>query len=233
MTQPRILLLDIETAPVLAHVWKIWDENIGLDQIKSDMYILSFAAKWIGESEIFYADQSARRNIEDDRHLLRALWRLMNEADIIITQNGVAFDIPIIKARMISRGIPPPSPFRTIDTLLQARRNFRFTSNKLEHLAKTIGCKQRKDEHRRFPGFKLWKACLDGDMRAWADMKKYNVDDVRTLEEVYLKMRPWIVQHPNIAAYFEGEAPACPKCGGHVQRRGYGVTNNEIGRAHV
>lgn len=210
---PRILLVDIETAPVLAHVWKIWDENIGLDQIQSDMHILSFAAKWLGENKIFYEDQSKKRNIEDDKHLLASLWKLMDEADILVVQNGVAFDIPTIKARMIANGMPPPSPFRTVDTLTQAKKNFRFTSNKLEHLANTIGCKIRKDKHKRFPGFELWKECLNGNPKAWQDMKKYNIDDVLTLEEVYLKMRPWIAQHPNIGVYFDSDRPLCPKCG--------------------
>lgn len=210
---PRILLLDIETAPILAAVWKIWDENIGLDQIQSDMHILSYAAKWLGEDKIFYEDQSQRRNVEDDKHLLKSLWKLFDECDIMVTQNGVSFDIPTIKGRMIANGLPPPSPFRNIDTMVQAKKSFRLTSNKLEHIAKTLGCKNRKQKHKEFPGFELWKECLNHNPKAWKVMKEYNIDDVRTLEEVYLKMRPWIVQHPNIGVYFDSDRPLCPKCG--------------------
>ncbi len=30
----KILVLDIETAPIVAHVWGLFDQNIGLNQIK-------------------------------------------------------------------------------------------------------------------------------------------------------------------------------------------------------
>jgi hypothetical protein len=225
MNKPRILLIDIETAPILAHVWKIWDENIGLNQIKSHSHLLSFAAKWLDGNEIFYEDQSGRKNIEDDTQLLKSIWKLLDEADIVIVQNGVAFDIPTIKARMMAKGIPPPSPFRTIDTLTQARKHFKFTSNKLEFLAEVMGCRVRKDKHKEFPGFDLWRECLSGNQKAWRDMRKYNIDDILVLQDVYLKMRPWIDSHPNVGIFFDSDRPLCPKCANTVERRGTRYTN--------
>jgi hypothetical protein len=55
-TGPRVLTLDIETAPLESYTWGIWDQNIGLNQIKSEWTILSFSAKWLGEKKVIYGD---------------------------------------------------------------------------------------------------------------------------------------------------------------------------------
>ena len=47
---PRnILFLDIETAPLLGYVWGLWKNNVGLNQIYRDSYVLNWAASWLGE----------------------------------------------------------------------------------------------------------------------------------------------------------------------------------------
>lgn len=82
MTKARTLILDIETAPILANVWRTWKENVGMDQIRADWYILSFSAKWLGAKRVMYFDQSKAKDIEDDTFLMRKLHELLNEADI-------------------------------------------------------------------------------------------------------------------------------------------------------
>ena len=71
-TEPKILLYDIETAPIQAYVWGLWDNNVALNQIETDWYILSWSAKWLGtpENETMYEDQRNAKNIEDDSRIL-------------------------------------------------------------------------------------------------------------------------------------------------------------------
>jgi predicted RNA-binding Zn-ribbon protein involved in translation (DUF1610 family) len=150
----------------------------------------------------------------------------LDEADIVVVQNGVAFDMPTIMARMMAKGIKPPSPFKVIDTCTLARKKFNFSSNKLEFLAEAMGCKVKKLKHRKFPGIALWQACLEGNREAWKEMKIYNMGDVNVLEEVYLKMRPWMAEHPNVGVYMKGGKLHCPKCGSSsLQKRGIRTTN--------
>ncbi|MEL7422985.1 MAG: ribonuclease H-like domain-containing protein, partial [Bacteroidota bacterium] len=112
-----------------------------------------------------------------------------------------------------------------IDTLRIAKREFRFDSNKLEYIAKVLGVEE-KDQHKEFPGFELWAECMAGNPKAWKEMRLYNVQDVITLEQVYLKLRPWATNHPNVMVNKDSEEHACPKCGGtHLHRRGYQYTN--------
>lgn len=218
----KILVLDIETAPMIADVWKLWDNNVGLNQIVQDWYILSWAAKWLDGKRVYYADQSKANNIEDDRAILVELWGLLDQADIVIAHNGNRFDIPKINARFLKAGLPPPSPYRQIDTLKIAKAKFKFTSNRLAYLAKFLGVEE-KEEHHAFPGHSLWVETRKGNAKAWKEMRKYNIQDVDTLEQVYFKLRPWDSKHPNLGV----EGGVCPVCGTEhsLEKRGFMYTN--------
>jgi DNA polymerase elongation subunit (family B) len=217
----KILILDIETSPNVAYVWGAFKQNVGLNQLKENSYLMSFAAKWLGEGEVMYCENRHG----DDTELVARLIQLLDEADIVIAHNAKKFDIPVIQGRAVIKGIKPPSPFKIIDTLLTARKEFRLFSNKLEYLAKVLKYAP-KMSHSKFPGFELWLQCLKQNDEAWAEMMEYNIQDVLTLEEVYLRLRPWMKQHPNVAVKEEAERTLCPKCGSHhIHFRGYYNTN--------
>lgn len=222
MSGPKILIIDIETAPILANVWQLWDQNVGLNQIRSDWHLLSFGAKWVGEKKIIYEDQSKVRPIENDKGLLKTVHGLLNTADIVVAHNGKRFDLPKLNARFLTHGFQPPAPYKMVDTLEIAKKTFGFTSNKLEFLSGVL-CEKKKLSHRKFAGFELWKECLNGNPKAWAEMKKYNVRDVEALEELYLKLRPWQqTGAPNFGVFTDCEDPVCPKCGSkHLLKNGY------------
>lgn len=214
---PRTLFIDIETAPILGHVWDLWNQNVGLNQIVKDWHLLSFAAKWLGEKKVIYEDQSHTKQIENDKPLVRSIWNLYNEADIVIGHNGKAFDVPKTKVRMLYHGLPPPSPFRQVDTKQEFQRQFGATSNKLEYLSDKF-TDTPKDKHKEFPGHELWVECLRGNPRAWAEMRKYNIRDVVADEKLYLRILPWIEGHPNVGMYIDSDEPVCPNCGGRVHK---------------
>lgn len=227
MSAPKILTLDIETAPLKVYAWGLWDQNTGLNQIDTEWSILSVCAKWLGQKPE-YLDVTVQKDLRNDKHLLRWLHSLLDEADIVVCQNGVSFDLKKVNARLIAEGFKPYSPVRVIDTKLVAKKHFGFTSNKLEWMAEKIAG-TKKAKHKKFPGFELWDACLKGDPAAWAEMKQYNIQDVLATEKLYLKLRPWIEGHPNVNTYSASEDCACPKCGSKkLQKRGYATT--QVGR---
>lgn len=225
-TGPKILAFDIETAPILGYVWSLWDQNVGLNQIKSDWHLLSWAAKWLGDppSKLVYMDQRKAKNVEDDRALLEGIWKLLDEADIVVTQNGKAFDSKKLNARFALAGMGPPSPYKHIDTCLLAKQHFAFTSNKLEYLSDKLCKKYKKIKHSKFGGFELWKECLAGNMKAWKEMEKYNKHDVLALEELYLVMAPWQTT-VDFNVYIDGSAYKCNCGGSKFQKRGFSFTS--------
>lgn len=226
-TSPKILVIDLETAPILGYVWQLFDQNVALNQIKNDWYILSYAAKWFGApaNEVFYQDQSKAENIEDDSEMLKGLWKLLNDADFILTQNGKKFDEKKFNARFILNGFKPTSSFRHIDTLQIAKARFGFTSNKLEYMTSKLCTKYKKLDHTKFSGFKLWSECLKGNKEAWKEMKDYNIHDILSLEELYTKLRPWDKKTPNFNVFNESEDLYC-SCGSiEMSKNGFVFSN--------
>jgi len=187
---PKVLIFDIETAPILGYVWGMYDQNVALNQIHKDWFVLSWAAKWLDSKEVMYMDSRLKKNPEKDKHLLKSIWQLLDEADIVVTQNGVQFDTKKLNARFIINGFKKPSSYKHVDTLILARKHFGFTSNKLEYMTDKL-CKIKKLVNRKFSGFDLWKECLKGNKKAWREMERYNKRDVLALEELYLKLRSW------------------------------------------
>lgn len=223
---PKILTLDIETAPLYGAVWQLWQQNVGLNQIKDEWFLLSYSAKWLHEpaSEVMYEDLEGTVHTQDDSALLKSLWDLLNECDIVLTQNGKKFDVKKINARFILNGFQPPSSYKHIDTLQIAKSNFGFTSNKLEWMTDKLCTKYKKLTHGKFAGFELWKQCLLDNPEAWKEMRDYNINDVLSLEELYSKLAPWDHKHPNFNLYSDSEKEIC-RCGSdNIVEYGYHYT---------
>ena len=207
----KILILDIETAPIRAYVWGIWNQNVSTNQIQSDWFCLTWAAKWLFEDKVYSARLRANEvQKQDDKRIIQGIWNLLNEADIVIAHNGEKFDIPKLNSRFIINGLNPPLAYQQIDTLKHIRRQFGFTSNKLDYVNKLLNLERKTDTG----GFELWERCMIGDDEALREMEMYNINDVRILEETYLHIRAWIKPHPNIALFILDETQErCPSCG--------------------
>lgn len=219
----KVLFLDIETAPTIAYTWRMYKANISQDMIVEGGYMLSCSMKWLGNDTVYYYENRSN----DDKELTSKVLEFLNEADYVVAHNGEKFDIPYIKYRAVVNKLTPPSPFKVIDTLRIARKEFLFSRNTLANLAEELAV-EAKFTHDEFSGFKLWSACLSGNDKAWKVMQHYNKQDVITLEQVYLKLRPWSKEHPNITVEQEDTSGfRCPKCGSiHIQLRGYTFTNS-------
>ena len=212
----KILVLDIETAPNLVHVWGLWNQNVGINQIQASGYVLCWAAKWLGEQEVMFASV----HHDGPKRMLRKVHKLLDQADAVVHYNGTKFDIPTLNKEFLLHGMACPAPYKQIDLLKTAKKQFRFPSNKLDYIAQALGV-GRKHEHR---GHTLWARCMDRDPEAWQEMEVYNKQDVMLLENVYYRLLPWVHDHANHSLYDE-EGLVCPNCGGsHYQRRGYAFT---------
>lgn len=211
--QPKVLVFDIETSPIIAYVWGLKDQNIGLNQIVKDWEVLAWGAKWLGNGRVMYQDT---RRISE-KTLLAGIWKLLDEADIVITQNGKSFDSRRLNARFIHYRMTPPSPYRHIDTYLLAKGAADFTSHKLEYLTDKLCKKYKKTSHAKFPGMALWKGCLAGNIAAWNEMRAYNIRDVLSTEELFNIVKAW--GPLNMPKLF-GTTLVCHTCGSTVQRRG-------------
>lgn len=211
----KILLLDIETSPNLAHIWGLRDQYINPQHLLESSYVLCWAAKWLGDKEV----QFDSVNKSSHKTMLRRIHKLISAADAVIHYNGTKFDMPTLNKEFILHGFPPPAPYKQIDLLKSVRSQFRFPSNKLDYVAQRLGLGKKTDHE----GYTLWVKCMNKDKEAWKRMEEYNIQDVVLLEKVYEKVLPWIKNHPNRGLY---GGDGCPTCGSsRLQKRGFAHTS--------
>lgn len=204
----KILTLDIETAPAIVYSFGLHNQNHSIDQIIQSPYMLCFAAKWHGEDEVMFFKGGG---------MVREAHRLLDEADVVVHFNGNSFDVPHLNREMWLLGLPPYSPFQPIDLLKVFRKQFRFISNKLDHLVQEAGLGAKLSHS----GFKMWPQVMNGDPEAWKLFEEYNKTDVILTEALYDRTLPWIPNHPNVLLYEENPGQlSCPTCGGRIHRRG-------------
>lgn len=211
-SKARILLLDIEVAPTAAYIWstQTWNIRVTSEAIISKWFVLTWAAKWLGSKTCMSMKiTSEETKTEDDSRIVQGLWNLMDQADIIVAHNGDKYDLPHLNTRFLLHGFSPPSPYRTIDTLRVARKQFAFQHNSLGAIGGELGFGGKYD----VGGLPTWKKARKGDVAAIDKMDVYNVEDVYLLEKVYLRFRPWIRNHPNVGMYTHSNESCCANCG--------------------
>ncbi len=218
---PRILSIDIETSPVVAHAWGLHKQNIAISQVIERPRTICFAAKFLGERKVHFHSEFH----QDNETMVRAAHALLSEADIVLHYNGDRFDLPRLNLEFLMLGLTPPAPYRSVDLYKVTKQNFQFVSNKLAWVSEQLGL-AGKIQH---SGHNLWTRCLAGDPKAWAEMKRYNIQDTRLLEEMYDKLLPWIKNHPNMALYRDEIEDVCTNCGGDQLIR-QGTRRTQLGR---
>jgi hypothetical protein len=192
---PRILGVDIETAPAVAYVWGLHDQNIGVDQVIEPSRVLCWSAKWFGEKGTLYADERGGK-----KKMLNQIRELLAEADAVCTFNGDCFDLQKLNGEFIYHRLSPCPPLTSID-LYRTVRSLGYISGKLAFIGPFLEIGQKV----KHEGFSLWSACLKGDKDAWRRMEKYNRQDTELLEGLYDLLKPYIKNHPTLG-------PGCPVC---------------------
>ncbi len=208
----KVLLFDIETAPVLAFTWSLYPNAIPTEMVHRDWFMFSWSAKWLFEDGVMsYVLTPEEATEGNDERIVRKLWDALNECDIAIGHNLDRFDVRKANARFLNYGLNLPSPYQTIDTLKAARKKFSLTSNRLDYIASVVLGIEGKMETPKG----LWKKCYLGDSESLETMRLYCDKDVAVLEDVYLALRPYIQPHPNIGLLDTHNSTCCPSCGSH------------------
>lgn len=214
----KILAFDLESRPNKVYTWGLFNQNISIGQIIEPTSMMCFGARWFGSNKVIFRSEYHHTKKE----MLEELHRLMDEADYLVGWNSKGFDHKHINREFLENGMMPPSPTKDLDLLLLARRYFRFTSNKLDYVAKQLGVGEKV----KHTGFQLWIDCMARDAKAWAMMKKYQIQDVNLLIDLYEILKPWMDNtHPNMAIA-TGQPQACRICAStDLRPRGHAYTS--------
>lgn len=205
----KILVIDVEWAPAVAYVWKMWDENIGPDQLIDEGGLLCFSYHWVGDKEYHFLS----RWEHGSAMMADTLYAVLNSADAVVTYNGDKYDLPKIRGHLLLNYLPDFAPPTSID-LLKTVKKFGFVMNKLAYIAPflNVGAKLKHE------GFQLWRSVLEGDAAAQRRMQRYCVQDVKVTTSLYKKIKHFIKDHPHLG----DNKGQCGNCGSdHLHHRGY------------
>lgn len=201
----RILTIDLERLPGSVPIFdaRVRGGYIHPSRWTSYPTTLCFAAKWYGRKAVeFHATWL------DPEAMLRRSWELYDEADIVVTYNGKKADNRWLRDDWAQAKMTPPSPWRDVDLYTVNKSTFGFESASLDHLCERLGLPRKVDHYDPT----VARAAADGDAKAQARIKRYNVGDVRITEAAYEALRPWVKAHPNLGLY-SGADKACSSCG--------------------
>lgn len=222
---PKVVLIDIETSPLTGYAWTMFEANIL--KVLEPSKIICVAWKFLDEDKINVKAlpdyKGYKAGVLDDTALVKEIWGVLDKADVVIAHNGDSFDVKKLNSRFIIHHMRAPSAYKTIDTKKVAKKYFRFDSNSLDNL----GVFLEEGRKESTGGFDLWDQCMAGNPASWAKMKKYNVRDIDLLERVYLRLRPFMENHPNlnVIAHPNDHDESCPACLSHnLQKRGFTIT---------
>lgn len=203
--EARVLILDIETRPTLSYTWGLFNQNIGLNQIEDPGGTMGVGFKWLGDRRAQFVSD----HVEGHEGMLETVYEAMSQASAIVHFNGDSFDLKHLNWEFEQAGLGKPKPYRSVDLLKVVRANFRPISKKLDHVSQALdlGAKVKHE------GFDLWRACMNGDDKAWARMGRYCKQDVNLTEALYLRLLPWLPGTAHVGVMV-GSERSCPNCGG-------------------
>jgi DNA polymerase elongation subunit (family B) len=213
---PRVLTLDIETSPALARIWQLYDITVAVSQIVEPSRVLCYAGKWLGDKRTTCVSEFH----DGKKVMVQTMWDMLNEADIVVGNNHVRFDIPHMNREFMLAGLVPPSPVQHIDLLTVMRRNFKMMSNKLGYVTDAVGLETKLDTG----GQALWNQVMAGDRAAWDKFRRYNIQDVVITEQLFTLLAPWI-KSPH-AGLWTGDMSSCYACGS-TRLVAHGVTRSK------
>lgn len=209
------LFLDVETSKMVLAGFSLYEKYTPITNILEDWYIICAAWKWQGDNVI----NSAVTYNKNDKNIVKKLRNVILKADEIVYHNGNKFDYKKINARVVLNDLPPMKKPRETDTLLQCKKHFGFTSNKLDYIARALGFggKIKTDDE-------LWLQCLAGKKEAINTMLEYNKYDVVLLEKVFDRLAPHIDVGFNMNLATQN-GDVCSNCGSeNLHSRGYDYT---------
>jgi len=217
--QAKTLIFDIELSPNLAWVYQKYETDV-LDFDKYQ-WVQSVSFKWLGKDKTYTYIQPDfpewNNDKFDDSGPLKKLYEAIEQSEIVVGHNVKKFDIKKINTRFLIKGMSPPRPYKVVDTLTVARSKFGFVGNSLNDLSIQLGIGQKLEKGVS----QLWKKCINGDLKAWEHMRKYNRQDVLLTEKIYKILLPWMEPFPVVHI----DNGKCRKCqGNHLIKRGHAYT---------
>lgn len=198
-------------APAVTYTYDLWNPQNKAAVTKYPA-IISIAYKWAGEKDVHVLSVNKMYN---DKKVLKDFAKVYAEAEATIAYNGNSFDTKYLNTRALLNGLDPFPPIKQIDPFRLIKKHFKFLSNSLEYVAKSLGI----EEKGKIP-WSVWQSAIEGDINSLKQILDYNIQDVIVLEQLFNKILPFC--HGLNLTPKEKDAVFCRACGSHdLERRGF------------
>ena len=168
---PRLGFLDIETTNLKA------DFGIMLS------YCIKEAGGRILEGVITPEQLTKNKAGDEDRQVVKKAIQDLGTFDKIVTYYGKRFDVPFLRTRALTMGIPFPNygALKHIDLYDTIKHRFRLSSSRLEQACRVL----LGDTNKTKIEYKFWRAAARGDKGALKYIITHNRFDVIDLERLF------------------------------------------------
>lgn len=214
--KPKVILWDIETLPDMNEAMKVWpklSDYPGLTMKATITTIICGGYKELGSKKTHCINawdfKGWKKNVNDDYEVVKKIYDILKDADVVITHNGRRFDWKHLQTRLLVHGMRPLHEIIHIDTCVLAKSNILSFNNSLNILTQAF-VKDKKIEN---GGWDLWVKVRNRDKKAMAMMTKYCKHDVIILEKLFNKLRPFAKAMPNFNIYVTDVFKHCRTCG--------------------
>lgn len=225
----KIILFDLETIPDMKEALKVWPRLSAYPGLTLKATITSIiCAGWKEYNSKKTHCINAwdfpqwKKNINNDERVVKAIYEVLKDADCVITQNGKRFDWKYLQTRIMKYNLPPLPKIHHVDTVVLAKQNLYAFNNRLNTLGEYL-VNEKKLDHE---GWDLWVDVCNKDKKAMDKMERYCKQDVKLLEKVFEKLKPF-AKLPNENIYSEDDC--CPNCGSkNLKSNGWRYTQTKM-----
>lgn len=193
--EPKILFFDIETSNLKANIGRL----------------LAFGYKWAHEPRAEVTAMSDfpgwKRDTTDDRHVVIKAYDVITQADLVVGHYSQRFDWKFLQTRLLAHSFPALPQIPHVDTWRIAKDRLALHSNRLASLTQLLGLPSKTEIL-----WDDWVRAISGNADSMERIREHCRVDVEVLEQAYLRLRPWIVNHPNLAALLGDNRATCPAC---------------------
>lgn len=212
ITDPaKVMIYDIETSRVPAWVWWSGKQFINGSQLIEEPKIITVAWKWLGSDKVHHLTWDKDH---EDKALMKEFIKEYNKADLVIGYNNDNFDNRWINARAIKHGLTPNTYVRSLDLMKECKRLLRLPSYSLAYVCNYFDVTLKQGHE----GLVMWEKIQQGSPKEQKEYLKkmidYNVGDIVSTEEVYVKLRPHMAHKTHFGVLKGEEKWSCPNCGG-------------------
>lgn len=227
----KVMVYDVETSQIEVRLWWTGKQYVNYKSIKegSETKIITVAWKWLGDDSVSHLTWDKNHC---DKELMEKFLVEYNSADMVVGYNNKNFDDRLINTRALRHSLEVNTFVKSFDIIKESKRLFRIPSYSLAFLCKFVGVTQKLSHEGIILWDKIQFGSKDEQKEYMAKMIEYNVGDINSTEEVYVRLRKYMGHKVHFGVLEGGENFSCPD-NGSTNVRLYKKTTTAAGTVQI